>query len=180
MPCGCDRRVPCPPPPLPVAFPPPPARPPQAPWTGGGPRPVAPRAPIPAAWGSVSSSDGGVTSLLPAERARRSRVTQTTSRAQGPGPTRQPPGPCTAPVKRGVAAGGRKAGGEERFRRGPGPASAGPDKGAHGRPHVRLLSPAPVSLSCQGRGLSAWPWPSSPPTPAPLCPWLRGPGSRGV
>lgn len=153
---------------------------PAGPVDGWGARTVAPWAPILAAWGSVSSSDGGVTSLLPAERARRSRVTQTTSRAQGPGPTRQPPGPCTAPAKRGVAAGGRKAGGEERFRRGPGPASAGPDKGAHGRPHVRLLSPAPVSLSCQGRGLSAWPWPSSPPTPAPLCPWLRGPGSGGV
>lgn len=33
----------------------------------------------------------------------------------------------------------------------PGPASADPDKGAHGQPHVRLLSPAPVILSCQDR-----------------------------
>lgn len=67
-----------------------------------------------------------------------------------------------------------------------GPASAGPDKGACGLLHVRLLSLAPVSLSCQGGGTEPR-WPSSPP-PASPCPcslrsWGLGefeaPGGRG-
>ena len=50
------------------------------------------------------------------------------------------------------------------------PGGCRPDKGPHGQPHVRLLSPAPVSLSCGGGRTSAQRWPSSPSPSSPsLC-----------
>ena len=69
-----------------------------------------------------------------------------------------------------------------------GPASADPDKSAHGWLHVRLLSPAPVSPSCQGEKPECLAMASLPSTSSrSLAPWSRvwgslrppGPGAPG-
>lgn len=63
----------------------------------------------------------------------------------------------------------------------PRPGGCRPDKGPHGQPHVRLLSPAPVSLSCRGGRARAR---GGPPSRLPLlrlsAPVLSGLGESGA